>query len=63
MERSPGDIIRFWRKKRQLSQMVLGLIARARNALLVAAGHAPSYRELDLSADEAAQSAEWILPD
>lgn len=89
MERSAGDIIRFWRKKRQLSQMALAdrldvsfrhmnflendkargsaellqrlgeeleLTFRARNALLVASGHAPSYRELDLSAEEAAQA-------
>jgi transcriptional regulator with XRE-family HTH domain len=89
MERSAGDIIRFWRKKRQLSQMALadrldvsfrhmnflennkakgspellqrlgeelGLTFRARNALLMASGHAPSYRELDLSTEEAAQA-------
>lgn len=34
----------------------LDLTYRARNALLVASGHSPQYKELDLSADEAAQA-------
>ena len=89
MERSAGDIIRYWRKKRSLSQMALAdkldisfrhmnyvendktrgsrdlllrmgreleLTYRARNALLAASGYSPEYKELDLSADEAAQA-------
>ena len=89
MERSAGDIIRYWRKKRLLSQMALAdkldisfrhmnyvendksrgshdlllrvgkeleLTYRARNALLAASGYSPEYKELDLSADEAAQA-------
>lgn len=89
MERTTGDIIRYWRKKRQLSQMALAdkldisfrhmnyvendktkgsrdlllrlgeqldLTCRARNSLLIASGHSPQYKELDLSADEAAQA-------